>query len=673
MTTASGGPQKWALLIGIDFYPNFHQLSGCVNDVVAMKQVLVDSFEFPESNIVQLLNEKATQEGIRVSMEGLLVRVKKDDVVVIQFSGHGSQMRARDKNEADGWDETIVPVDSGRKPLPNRDIRDNEIYSWLQRLATITPNLTLVFDSCHSGGITRDPFGDNGRSVPRDERSVEDLPPSPILHRAVLERRMVKGSSGWLPASQCYTLFAGCRSEELSHEVWTDKKKSHTQGALTYFLTRKLAKARPGCTYRDVFESIAPQVSGWYPSQHPQLEGAWEREIFGLKDFEPMIFVPVQQREGNNAILGGGLASGVELGSTWSVYRGATKSIKGRVRLGTLEVVEARGVTSVARVVAETSPGAVREGTRAVEETRKVGKLSLAVEVVAPNDYRKEGERLLAEIRKSAFLRPVEKNEKGDVRVYLLAPREQAGPGDAVPLLGRLSKPTWAVVGGGDDLLTPLHTVDECGAIALTRENLEKLARYRYALALDNLKGPLDDKVSVALLRRRTDGKWTSAKGPGANEIEYREGDSLALRVTNNSNVPLYLAVLDFGLAGRVALVYPLGRNQDPLTPGRSYDIWTRSGEEVRLSLPKDFPLSPWQDRACGGVETLKVFATTRELNLDLLTQTNYRGDQKEATLERLLSQALQTQPTREITSVNIHAGEDDWTTVPCSFRLKPA
>src|SRR3954463_10615632 len=260
MSSASGEPQKWALLIGIDRYPNFCQLSGCVNDVVAMRQVLVDNFDFTESNIAQLLNEEATQESIRASLERLLLRVGKDDILLVQFSGHGSRMRDREGDEPDGWDETIVPFDSGRKKLPNRDISDDETYLWLQRLAAITPNVTLIFDSCHAGGITRDPFGDSGRSVPPDERPVRELPPSPIPRGTVLKSRADDGPSGWLPTSRSYTLFAGCQSDERSHEVWTDKK-GHTQGVLTYFLTRALVKTRPGNTYRDVFEAIAPQVT----------------------------------------------------------------------------------------------------------------------------------------------------------------------------------------------------------------------------------------------------------------------------------------------------------------------------------------------------------------------------------------------------------------------------
>jgi hypothetical protein len=659
------------LLIGIDHYPNFRQLSGCINDVQAMAQILVEYFNFPESNVLQLLDDAATQEGIRVSWEQMLMRVGKGDIVVVQFSGHGSQMRDREGDEADGWDETIVPYDSGRRKIPNRDISDDEIYLWLQRLTAITPNITLIFDCCHSGTITRDPFGDTARWAPPDDRPIKELPPSPVPRAARLERNTEKSASGWLPANRSYTLFAGCRSDESSHEIRVDKE-GHTQGVLTYFLARELRKARPGTTYRDVFEAVAPRVTATYRSQHPQLEGSWDREIFGLSDFEPMRFIPVRDRMGERVSLGAGLASGVTEGSTWSVYRAATKSTKGKVRLGSIEVVEVRGVTSFARVLAETSLGAVEAGTRAVEETRKEGHLSLSVEVVATGRYEREAGKLLEEIGRSPILRTADKRKKGDVRVYLLAPRKEASLGEPVPRLGALTRPTWAAVGRSDDLLLPLHTLGEPGVVGILRENLEKLARYRYGLALEDPEGPLQGTVSLSLLRRRRGGSWVGVKAGSDNEVEFHEGDCLAFKVTNNASLPLYLAVLDFGLTGRVGLVYPAGRVQDPLRPGRTLNVGTRPGEEMTLEMPEEFPLNPWDSREAGGVETLKLFATAQEFDPDLLTQQAFRDAGEMTSLEQLLGSALSMSTARDLAAVQIRPGEDLWTTIQCSFRLKP-
>ena len=93
-------------------------------------------------------------------METLVERVSDGDVVVVYYSGHGSQRTDLEGDEASGLDSTIVPFDSGRPPYTNRDITDDEIHHWLSRLAKRTPYTTLIFDCCHSGTMARDAFGD---------------------------------------------------------------------------------------------------------------------------------------------------------------------------------------------------------------------------------------------------------------------------------------------------------------------------------------------------------------------------------------------------------------------------------------------------------------------------------------------------------------------------------
>ena len=128
MSSGTDDRQKWALLIGINSYPNFAprgQLSGCINDIEVMRQVLERSFNFPEDHVVSLKDEQATREGILTAMKELVARIGKDDIVVVHYSGHGSQMTDLEGDEPDGLDETIVPYDSGRAPdHANRDIKD---------------------------------------------------------------------------------------------------------------------------------------------------------------------------------------------------------------------------------------------------------------------------------------------------------------------------------------------------------------------------------------------------------------------------------------------------------------------------------------------------------------------------------------------------------------------
>ena len=128
MSPTAQAPQKWALLIGINRYPNFAprgQLTGCINDVEVMRQALTGSFNFPENHVALLADEQASREGILAAMQDLVQRIGQDDIVVFHYCGHGSQMTDLEGDEPDGLDETIVPFDSGRAPHENRDIKDD--------------------------------------------------------------------------------------------------------------------------------------------------------------------------------------------------------------------------------------------------------------------------------------------------------------------------------------------------------------------------------------------------------------------------------------------------------------------------------------------------------------------------------------------------------------------
>src|SRR5215211_6925446 len=120
--TAGHRNNKRALLIGVDSYPKLsprRQLDGCVNDAEAMAGILERKFGIPTHSIVLLRDEEATRDGILVAMDKLVDSAETDDVVIVHFSGHGSQITDREGDEPDGLDETIVPHDGERGVTPN--------------------------------------------------------------------------------------------------------------------------------------------------------------------------------------------------------------------------------------------------------------------------------------------------------------------------------------------------------------------------------------------------------------------------------------------------------------------------------------------------------------------------------------------------------------------------
>jgi hypothetical protein len=157
-------PRKLALLVGINQYSSA-PLEGCLTDVELQRQLLMHRFGFKREDIYTLTDEKATRSGILEAFEKHLIeQAKPGDVVVYHYSGHGS--RVFDPNpiivepgSKGGLNGTFVPVDGN---LPSgypeqggtvKDIMGHTLFLLMSALNT--ENVTVVLDSCYSGGATR--------------------------------------------------------------------------------------------------------------------------------------------------------------------------------------------------------------------------------------------------------------------------------------------------------------------------------------------------------------------------------------------------------------------------------------------------------------------------------------------------------------------------------------
>jgi len=681
--------KKLALLVGIDKYLHLNFLDGCVNDVELMQGILQTNFHFPPENITRLQNEKATRGGILAAMKNLAGQAAANDIIVFHYAGHGSQMTDREGDETgDGMDETIMPYDTGRRPNPNRDITDDEIHEWLMRVSKITPFVTLIFDCCHSGTISRDPFGGKSRWVEGDDRPVAELPPSPITGKATRSGSRDAGPSGWFPLSDRYVLIAGCRDDEEAGEITV---QSVDHGALTYYLCQELLKLAPGeaATYRDVFERASAAVTKKKSRQHPQMEGAQDRQFFGVQEFEPMRFVAVKQRRDQMVTLSGGVAHGMTAGSKWAIYPQAAKQVAAQTpRLGLVEIIAVRATTSDAKILEETSANAIKADSRAVEEAHHYGEFKLVVDIQAPIGYDNQVNELSGLLDDSKMLRRAEPGESTEVRAYLIPPRTQAKTGDAAPQLGAVSEATWALIGNEGRLIMPVHALSEPDAAQIILENLEKKFRFDKTLELanPNKDGLLNGRVAFTL-KRKKGSQWVEAVPDQRNgKIVFAEGEALAFAITNKHSAPIYVSVLDLGLTGKVSQLYPVRGANEPLAPNQTLEFGARAGEELELFFPENFPfvLDPVENTPTEGVETLKVLATTQEANFRWLTQEEgYRSGVdpesgrrgidlpgSDSPLGRLLSISLSGEGTRDARPVRV-AAQEEWTAVSRSFVLR--
>jgi hypothetical protein len=72
---------------------------------------------------------------------------KPGDVVFVHYSGHGGRVKDTSGDEADGFDETLIPVDFKR----TGQILDDDVFKILVKPMPRDVNVTVLMDCCHSG------------------------------------------------------------------------------------------------------------------------------------------------------------------------------------------------------------------------------------------------------------------------------------------------------------------------------------------------------------------------------------------------------------------------------------------------------------------------------------------------------------------------------------------
>ena len=249
---------KRALLIGINTYrpddkmalekgSRWQNLSGTLNDVDAMKSILINLYDFKEENISILKESKASRSGILTGLEDLTQKSQPGDIAFFYYSGHGSEVKNSLSTRQEGFfDEAIVPADAinGAKY-----IRDKELGVIFNKILDKGALLTVVFDCCHSGSLSRGiPSIDPPvtKSLPMDTADVKD--PSVIPSPASRGALVIAAS---LPTQSANQLKSG----ELS--LFTDA------------FIRSLREAGPNAPISDVVSRAAAIIK--YQGEKPQI------------------------------------------------------------------------------------------------------------------------------------------------------------------------------------------------------------------------------------------------------------------------------------------------------------------------------------------------------------------------------------------------------------------
>ncbi|PYQ31746.1 MAG: hypothetical protein DMF56_01155 [Acidobacteria bacterium] len=304
--SASAQPAKRALLIGIDDYTastipvvktvehrGWPDLQGSANDVRILSEMLVLRYGFERKNIIALTNQQATRAAILHAIEQQLVTpARAGDIVFYYFAGHGSQVPNAASDEPDGLDESTVPADSRRGA---EDIRDKELRPRFNRILDRGARLTLLLDSCHSGG------GFRGERV----RGIAKAPP--IVDRT---------SYGPRPDDRGALVLASTQDLDSAYEIRGDDGVMH--GAFTWAWIRAMRDAVADEPAEETFLRAQARLRNERPYQMPAMLGnadARLRPFLGMHRRAARAVIAVESVQQDQIVVQGGWSHGLAVGS----------------------------------------------------------------------------------------------------------------------------------------------------------------------------------------------------------------------------------------------------------------------------------------------------------------------------------------------------------------------
>jgi uncharacterized caspase-like protein len=116
-----------------------------------MKELFRVRFGIPDTNIVTLINEKATLATIRDYLEDTYTRLTENSTLYVYYSGHGGSIKPRD-GSSDVAIPYIIPYDGNPANLANTAYSLQSLYASLDKLRV--KNSFVFVDSCFSGAVT---------------------------------------------------------------------------------------------------------------------------------------------------------------------------------------------------------------------------------------------------------------------------------------------------------------------------------------------------------------------------------------------------------------------------------------------------------------------------------------------------------------------------------------
>jgi len=644
---------KHALLIGIEDYSNtkLHSLKGTVNDLHLISNVLIKRYDFKEEFVTILTNEEATHTKVEQAFKELEKNIKKGDFVYIQYSGHGSYTRDLNKDELGKYDQTWVTYGSRSNQFNNKDnydILDDELNEWLIPIFNKTPHVILVSDSCHSGSVTRgEPSATRAAAIDSRDHPLGKL-----------KYNNDKYTSG--------IRIGSASDKESAGEFQFEKDKVY--GLFTWKWAEALQQARPGETWGEIFKKVSMQVTSKRATQHPQIAGKQQLEIFGshFNEIPKTVTIKSVSKNGEYAVINSGFISGVTIGSEYRLY---DPEAKDKSKLASLTVVKTYPFKSQAKV-----KGKIKEGNLFIETLHAYNIDTLKVFI--SSDFPDSVDKTITSHLKSQFITNkrklsafelVEDQKLCQIVLYVLRPKKHnkieknTNQNVSLPQSSKNQQPEVWVLSDNEQLIhenlkIPFNNLEK--GTSLLIKNLRKIAKIQEIKLLASGNKPKVNFITKLWVESdfcdesdSNNCKYLEGYGHYIKKDEFLphkidqlkifKGSMLSFNLTNKSKSDYYAYFIDITSSGEIIPLYPTpeDRSEDALLrAGQQRDYFNVAGNINVLYF--DAP----------GEETVKLIVTKTPIDISLIEQKGFlkRGLPKNP-LEQLLANAAHAHRGRAV------------------------
>ena len=160
---------------------------------------------------------------------------------------------------------------------------------------------------------------------------------------------------------------------------------------MSYFLTKEIRETnKSGVTYHDIMQRVAANVTRENPSQHPQIEGVSDQQlferplVFGTESREIPTYVSAS-RDGDEVVLQAGRVQGLTPGSIFNVFRPDEQELSVPQSGCAVELTAVDTLTSRAKLL-EGLLTDIQPMSRTVEQERSYSFEPFPVYVLEPTD-----------------------------------------------------------------------------------------------------------------------------------------------------------------------------------------------------------------------------------------------------------------------------------------------